>query len=195
MKHVLSAAAALAFGLGVAISAQAQAPQGNMAQGNMGQGNMGQGHNVPQTANQPPRMTGMTGPAQMQRSRVHYPKSHTAMVKEAQSRLKRGGFYNGKIDGRMGHETRQALAKFERQHGLPVTNRLNRRTFAVLILTPVAGVGSSMPHQPGPGQANGMAHPMTGPAPTQAPGAGGPYGGSNGGGANAGGANGANAGR
>lgn len=176
MKHVLSAAAALAFGLGVAVSAQAQAPQGNVAQENMGQG-----HNVPQAANQPPRMT---GPAQMQRSRVHYPKSHTAMVKQAQSRLKLAGFYNGKIDGRMGHKTRQALAQFERQHGLPVTSRLNRRTFAALISTPAAGVGSSMPHQAGPGQANGMTHPMTGPAPTQAPGAGGPNGASNGGGPN-----------
>ena len=185
MKHVLSATVALAFGLGVAISAQAQAPQGNMAQGNTVQAPM---RAAPQTAPQQPRMAGS---AQMQQSRINYPKSHTAMVKEAQSRLKLAGFYQGKIDGKMGPKTKQALAQFEQQHGLPVTHQLNRRTCAALISTQVTGVGSSTPHQAAPGQANGMSRSMTGPAPMQAPGTGG----SNSGGANAGTANGPNAGR
>src|SRR4051812_49420773 len=182
MKHVLSAGVALAFGLGVAVAAQAQAPQGNMAQGNTAQRNMVQApmRAAPQPAIQQPRMTGS---ARMQRSRITYPKSHTAMVREAQSTLKQDGFYNGKIDGKWGRKSQQALARFEREHNLPVTKQLNRSTFAALISAPAGGaagnVGSTMPRQPAPAQASGMTRPMTGPAPTQAPGARGPNGGGN----------------
>jgi hypothetical protein len=199
MKHMLSAAVALAFGLGVAVSAQAQAPQGNTTQGNMGQRNMARGtiapapmRAAPQTVTQQPRMAGQ---AQMQRVRVNYPKSHKAMVKEAQTTLKQAGLYNGKVDGKWGHKSQQALAQFEKQHNLPVTKQLNRSTFAALTSAPTGGsavgVGSTMPRQPAPAQATGMTRPMTGPTPTQAPGAGG----SNGGGSNAGAANGATTGR
>lgn len=160
MKHVMSAAVALAFGLGVAVSAQAQNTNTNMA---------------PAPASAATQQHRTTGPAQMHQSRVNYPKSHKAMVKEAQTRLKQAGLYNGKIDGRWGPQSRQALAQFGKQHNLTVGKELNRSAFAALMTTPAAGVGSSTPHPTAGGQPNGMAQPA--PAPTQAPGAGGSNGG------------------
>ena len=156
MKHVLSGAVALAFGLGVAISAQAQNANTNRA---------------PAQTPAATQQHRTTGPAQMRQSHVNYPKSHKQMVKEAQTRLKQAGLYNGKIDGKWGARSRQALAQFGKQHNLPVGSKLNRSTFAALMSTPTSGVGSSTPHQTGSGQPNGMAQPA--PAPTQAPGAGG----------------------
>jgi peptidoglycan hydrolase-like protein with peptidoglycan-binding domain len=158
MKHVLSGAVALAFGLGVAISAQAQNANTNMAPAQTPAGT--QQHRT-------------TGPAQTRQSHVNYPKSHKQMVKEAQTRLKQAGLYNGKIDGKWGPQSRQAFAQFGKQHNLSVGKELNRSAFAALKSTPATGVGSSTPHPTAGGQPNGMAQPA--PAPTQAPAAGGSH--------------------
>ncbi|MGE5270982.1 MAG: peptidoglycan-binding domain-containing protein [Thiohalocapsa sp.] len=63
-------------------------------------------------------------------------------VKQAQRALKSDGFYRGKIDGKMGPKTKQAVAKFQRKEGLSQTARLDRST---LMRLTNAGVGSSMP--------------------------------------------------
>jgi len=46
----------------------------------------------------------------------------------AQEQLQAQGLYRGPIDGVMGSGTRRALARFQRQNGLPVTARLDQLT-------------------------------------------------------------------
>ena len=47
---------------------------------------------------------------------------------QAQEQLQAQGHYRGPIDGVMGSGTRRALARFQRQNGLPVTARLDQQT-------------------------------------------------------------------
>jgi peptidoglycan hydrolase-like protein with peptidoglycan-binding domain len=54
------------------------------------------------------------------------------MVKRAQTELYNRNFYNGLIDGQLNPQTRQALANFQRQNGLPATGDLDQRTASLL---------------------------------------------------------------
>jgi peptidoglycan hydrolase-like protein with peptidoglycan-binding domain len=49
-------------------------------------------------------------------------------VRQAQSELKREGFYDGKVDGIAGPETKQGIAAFQQREGLQQTARLDRAT-------------------------------------------------------------------
>lgn len=71
---------------------------------------------------QAPRRTAYTAPA------VQY----SANVHNAQKRLQRLGFYQGKLDGLWGPETRRAVERFQRQEGLLVTAQLDGRTTEAL---------------------------------------------------------------
>ncbi|HZU88257.1 MAG TPA: peptidoglycan-binding domain-containing protein [Stellaceae bacterium] len=69
-----------------------------------------------------------------------------SQVKEVQQRLKAAGAYNGPIDGRMGTQTQQAIAQFQKKHGLRQTGTLDRQTMAALNINmneTTGGAGSS----------------------------------------------------
>ncbi|MBL7197480.1 MAG: peptidoglycan-binding protein [Candidatus Omnitrophica bacterium] len=51
---------------------------------------------------------------------------------EIQSALKNAGFYNGKIDGQIGSETRKAIKEFQRQNDLRVDGIIGRNTWETL---------------------------------------------------------------
>jgi len=65
-----------------------------------------------------------------------------------QSRLRRAGFYHGRIDGVWGPSTRIALERFQREHRLAATGRPSRDTLAALGLNPDSYMsGSSSPRR------------------------------------------------
>jgi peptidoglycan hydrolase-like protein with peptidoglycan-binding domain len=64
---------------------------------------------------------------------------------EAQQKLQQDNLYHGKIDGRLGRETKQALREFQKQNGLRVTASLDRETRNSLLGTGSMGQGSTMP--------------------------------------------------
>ncbi len=49
-------------------------------------------------------------------------------VAVAQARLKRLGYYHGRVDGVMGPATQRAITEYQRDHGLRVTGSMNRST-------------------------------------------------------------------
>jgi hypothetical protein len=55
-----------------------------------------------------------------------------ATVAAVQRRLARGGYYRGAIDGVIGHGTRTAIRAFERNNGLPIDGRIDRRLLATM---------------------------------------------------------------
>jgi hypothetical protein len=59
-------------------------------------------------------------------------------VATAQERLAREGYYRGEIDGVIGPETRRAVMRYQSDHGLRVTGRLNMDTLRALGLPRVA---------------------------------------------------------
>ena len=63
---------------------------------------------------------------------------------EVQQKLQADNLYSGKIDGRMGRETRQALRSFQQQNGLRVNARLDRQTADAILGNGGTGQGSSM---------------------------------------------------
>ena len=59
-------------------------------------------------------------------------------VATAQERLAREGYYRGEIDGTFGPEARRAVMRYQSDHGLRVTGRLNMDTLHALGLPRVA---------------------------------------------------------
>jgi hypothetical protein len=55
-----------------------------------------------------------------------------ATVAAVQRRLARGGYYRGTIDGVIGNGTRTAIRAFERNNGLPIDGRIDRRLLATM---------------------------------------------------------------
>lgn len=55
-----------------------------------------------------------------------------ATVAAVQRRLARAGYYHGSIDGVIGNGTRRAVAAYERNNGLPVDGRIDRRLLTTL---------------------------------------------------------------
>jgi peptidoglycan hydrolase-like protein with peptidoglycan-binding domain len=53
-------------------------------------------------------------------------------VRMLQQALNRNGLNAGPVDGIMGNQTRQALQKFQSQHGLNASGQLDRQTIAAL---------------------------------------------------------------
>ncbi|MDA8230988.1 MAG: peptidoglycan-binding domain-containing protein [Magnetospirillum sp.] len=64
--------------------------------------------------------------------------THRETVRSAQEALHQKGYKVGKIDGRMGPETRHALERFQRDQGLHANGRLDRKTMAALGVEPSA---------------------------------------------------------
>jgi hypothetical protein len=55
-----------------------------------------------------------------------------ATVAAVQRRLARGGYYRGAVDGVIGNGTRTAIRAFERNNGLPIDGRIDRRLLATM---------------------------------------------------------------
>jgi peptidoglycan hydrolase-like protein with peptidoglycan-binding domain len=83
-----------------------------------------------------PGMTGMSG--------TSGPTGWRSEVMEVQQKLQADNLYSGKIDGRLGPETRQALRSYQKQNNLRVTARLDRETRNSILGTEAGGQGSSM---------------------------------------------------
>lgn len=77
-------------------------------------------------------------------------------IRQAQEKLHSEGLYQGKIDGRMGPETQQALREYQQKNGLQATAQLDQETMNHL-LGPGAGQGSSMPSTSTPSSNAGTA--------------------------------------
>ncbi len=111
-----------------ATGAQSSMPQAGAGQPAMpapgGNGSPGQ----PNMAGAAPAETGAT----MSRSEI----------RQAQQQLRRDHLYRGRIDGIAGSETRQALQRYQRKNGLPVTAQLDQDTMSRLL---GSGQGSSAP--------------------------------------------------
>lgn len=76
--------------------------------------------------------------------------SHSAMtgksgnVKEAQQTLKDQGLYKGKVDGKIGPQTKSALAQFQKQNGLKQTAQLDHPTMKALMQSNSGSSGGNM---------------------------------------------------
>jgi peptidoglycan hydrolase-like protein with peptidoglycan-binding domain len=59
---------------------------------------------------------------------------------EVQKALKNAGVYDGKIDGKVGPRTKNAVVEFQRQHSLKADGVIGQKTWSVLktYLEPVA---------------------------------------------------------
>jgi peptidoglycan hydrolase-like protein with peptidoglycan-binding domain len=73
-----------------------------------------------------------------------------AEISDAQQKLQADNLYHGKIDGKLGSETRRALAEYQRQNGLRVTASLDRQTRDSLLgntgtATPPSSTARTMP--------------------------------------------------
>lgn len=54
------------------------------------------------------------------------------VIANVQSTLQQEGYYHGEVDGMLGPYTREALANYQRQHGLYVTSAIDRLTLEAL---------------------------------------------------------------
>lgn len=75
------------------------------------------------------------------------PELTQSQIEQAQQQLKTLGLYRGKIDGRLGHETKTAISQFQRRNRLTQTATLDEQTLSRLTGNNAAtsGTGSSMP--------------------------------------------------
>lgn len=51
---------------------------------------------------------------------------------EVQQALKTAGYYDGTVDGKLGAKTKQAIADFQKDHGLKADGIVGKKTWAVL---------------------------------------------------------------
>jgi peptidoglycan hydrolase-like protein with peptidoglycan-binding domain len=66
-------------------------------------------------------------------------------IRWAQAELRFRGLYKGSLDGVLGPETKQALARFQKTNGLYKTASLDAQTWEALTRNPDIGEGSSTP--------------------------------------------------
>lgn len=95
--------------------------------------------------------SGSMGQGSMGQAGSGMSESHSAMtgqssgnVKEAQQTLKDQGLYKGKVDGKLGPQTKSALAKFQKQNGLKQTAQLDHPTMKALMQSNNGSSGGSM---------------------------------------------------
>jgi hypothetical protein len=156
MKHALSAAVALALGIGLAVGAQAH--------GTVDRQSAVSGTDMQAGVSRPIRHAAAT---RLQQSRQQ--------IMHTQRRLKAQGFYKGRIDGVMNRRTQLALTRFQHQqkgtHRVAALHKSHHPATAGQAI----GVGSSAPHNrnamSGSSTTNITPTPATPPA-TQTPTAG-----------------------
>ena len=69
--------------------------------------------------------------------------SRGAEVKEIQTRLKKWGFYNGKVDGIYGTATKNAVIKFQKKYGLTADGIAGKKTLAKMGISSTSSSSSS----------------------------------------------------
>lgn len=124
MRHMLTAAIAVACGLGLSAAAHAQGSTQCGLDRPPGPGAM---QSMPVTRS-------AVSPAGQNLSRD--------IVRQAQRELRADGLYQGRIDGIIGAQTRRAVTEFQQQSGLSQTGRLDRATLSHLT---GPGYGASSP--------------------------------------------------
>jgi peptidoglycan hydrolase-like protein with peptidoglycan-binding domain len=104
--------------------------------------------------------TKATADKQAQAGAATQPQAHSsAVIKQAQDRLRTAGHDTGPADGTMSAKTVQALKDFQKSKGFETTGQLDQRTLAALGVSaagvggtsspaPAAGVGSSSEKAP-----------------------------------------------
>lgn len=89
-------------------------------------------------------------------SGMHATQATPSEIRQAQEKLQDEGLYHGKVDGRMGPETQQALRQYQQKNNLRATATLDQETMNHL-LGPGGGQGSSMPSTSTPSSSAGAA--------------------------------------
>jgi peptidoglycan hydrolase-like protein with peptidoglycan-binding domain len=119
---------------------------------------------TPQANNMQGTRQGSMQRAEMQRGErgIRGGREHTT-VAQVQQELKSQGLYNGAIDGVIGPQTKTALSQFQQQNGLRQTATLDRQTRDRLAQ---ANTGNSNEQQP---QSTQSPTSTPAPAPTTAP--------------------------
>ena len=163
MNYATRGAAALVLGVGLATAAQAQDTYSQSAAPG------GQSATPAPTLQNPAPAARMHRGAPVRMHKASAPGKVTRQqVRMAQQQLKSDGLYRGRIDGVMNHRMHLAIARFQKQNGLPRTASLDRNTLDRLTggqRSPNGlGVGSSMPNQP-----NAMNNPKAGLTPVTPP--------------------------
>ncbi|HML10804.1 MAG TPA: peptidoglycan-binding domain-containing protein [Stellaceae bacterium] len=150
MYRTLTAAVALAAGLGLAGLAHAQ----SNAPTNQPMG-------APDTTAMSPSGAagGGTQPQATRNQNMQQASVSQSEIQQAQQQLKAQGLYRGQVDGVNGPQTQQAVMAFQREHGLPETAQLDQQTLSQL------NSGGQQPDQQAPTQ--GMT--PSSPAGTQNP--------------------------
>jgi peptidoglycan hydrolase-like protein with peptidoglycan-binding domain len=70
-----------------------------------------------------------------------------AEIRDVQQKLQADNLYSGKIDGKLGPQTRRAIAEYQKQNSLRVTANLDRQTRDSLLGT--MGTATPAPSQGG----------------------------------------------
>jgi len=168
MKNLMGAALTLAIGMGLAATAQAQGTynQFNQPAGNVSGAPSATMPSEPSGAAMQNGTNGANAEATAPMRTRHRVAARGHMsrneIRQAQQELKQQGLYRGRVDGKMGRETRTALSQFQQQNGLQQTGRLDQQTMAGLMNGQTSGVGSSAPTAAPGTQDNGAG--MTPPA-------------------------------
>lgn len=134
MRKLILATASV-FALGVAASGVGYARQPSNAAQPPQSNTMGQPSATTPSGNAAAMQPGEQGTAPVRVSR--------AQVRQIQQQLQKQGFYKGRIDGVMGPETRQAIARFQQQNGMQATGNLDQQTLAALTSNGTSGAGST----------------------------------------------------
>jgi peptidoglycan hydrolase-like protein with peptidoglycan-binding domain len=151
MNRTLTAAVALAAGLGMAGLAQAQMNPANSGVPGSAPYQQGTTTQNPQSG-MPGTQQGETQQPSTSMQGAQHVSASQGDIQQAQQELKSAGLYNGRVDGIDGRQTKMAVSKFQQQNGLPRTSMLDQQTMSKL------GQGNGSGQSPQPQQPN--------PAPT-----------------------------
>ena len=151
MNRTLTAAVALAAGLGMAGLAQAQSSAGRATTPSTVSPSTPSSQMTPPMSSQTPNAMqnpgamstpnasanaqgtpGVTPQDQIDQGQQQGAGASLAQVEQAQQQLKSQGLYNGAIDGIVGPGTQSALMQFQRSQGLPETAQLDQQTLGRL---------------------------------------------------------------
>lgn len=139
MKHAVRALVTIAFGVGLAAAAQAAPGISGTSAADMP--NAAPSSTMQSTA--PGANPLAAAPTQMGEGATAGHHLARSDIKQAQQELKSQHLYRGRIDGIVGHQTRAAVAAFQKHNGLHRTARLDQDTMSRLMSgeTPAAGSG------------------------------------------------------
>lgn len=170
MNRTLTAAVALAAGLGVAGLAHAQSSANPSAAPDAVSPSGPSSRMVAPGGTQNPSVS---SPSSAQGPQANSQATHgmpqdvsPSQIQQAQQQLKQQGLYGGAVDGIVGPETENALAQFQKQQGLPQTAQLDQQTLKLLAngpgAEPSAGkAGTAAPRTPTSRYPAGTENPTT----------------------------------